>query len=621
MGSLFPILLLEHFVLPMQVCQNKYTENFRERRLPLGVAAVLALLLVTHAALLAWQAVADSPMVDEPAQLIAGISHLESGRFDLFRVNPPLTRVMAAAPVLLFAPSAIDWSLYYVTPHSRQEFKLGSDWLQREGPAAQPKIIVARMACIALSLLAGLLIFLWSTKLYGARAGLLSCALWCFCPNALAYGHLLTSDMGAAAAGVAAQIAFAQWLTSSTWRNAIVAGAALALALLTKFTWLVLLLLWPVLWLVVRAATRFGWRELRVQAAMHGVTIGLSLCLVNLFYGFQGFARPLGQFEFLSNTLAGRADAAFLPVGDEAGLHPFRPTGNRFDTSLWGRVPVLLPADYLLGIDYIKHEFDKKMESYLNGEKKLGGWWYYYIECFLLKTPLPTLALWVAAVATTIRWKPHGRSAVDELLLLVTPAVVVIIVSAQTGFNHHFRYVFPAVPLLYVFTSRIAMVSGKWSIVVIIAATTSAISSLAVFPHSMSYFNELIGGPRNGHKYLVDSNLDWGQDLYYLKQWLRDHPEARLAGASIFSGYPVSALGIEAPELSDARRSYGAVFHPRPGWYAVSAHMLRMNDAVAEFLDLVPIDRCGYSIYIYHVTPQDVDRLRRERNLPPSPDG
>jgi hypothetical protein len=64
-------------------------------------------------------------------------------------------------------------------------------------------------------------------------------------------------------------------------------------------------------------------------------------------------------------------------------------------------------------------------------------------------------------------------------------------------------------------------------------------SSLAVYPHSISYFNEIASGPRNGGKYLLDSNINWGQDLLNLKKWLKKDPETQNAEIAYF-GAPTS---------------------------------------------------------------------------------
>jgi hypothetical protein len=149
----------------------------------------------------------------------------------------------------------------------------------------------------------------------------------------------------------------------------------------------------------------------------------------------------------------------------------------------------------------------------------------------------------------TIGWR-------NELVLHAPAVVILFFVSSQTGFNHHSRYILHAMPFLYITIGRlfskhgergriIAPIStpaspgcwGPWATSLAlplapwlaggIALTWSVASSLAIYPHSLSYFNELAGGPENGHAHLVDSNIDWGQDLLYLKAWIDEHPEAR----------------------------------------------------------------------------------------------
>jgi hypothetical protein len=70
----------------------------------------------------------------------------------------------------------------------------------------------------------------------------------------------------------------------------------------------------------------------------------------------------------------------------------------------------------------------------------------------------------------------------------------------------------------------------------------SIASSLGVYPHSLSYFNELVGGPANGHAHLLDSNIDWGQDLLLLKEWLDAHPEASPLGLAANRQHIVNML-------------------------------------------------------------------------------
>ena len=108
--------------------------------------------------------------------------------------------------------------------------------------------------------------------------------------------------------------------------------------------------------------------------------------------------------------------------------------------------------------------------------------------------------------------------------MLLPAAVVLVLVSSQTGFNHHMRYILPIFPFVFVATGKLAYFfrsDRPWTRLAILALLGWAVfSSLRVYPHSMSYFNELAGGPENGHNYLVDSNIDWGQDLLELRDWV-----------------------------------------------------------------------------------------------------
>src|SRR5258708_33014813 len=106
--------------------------------------------------------------------------------------------------------------------------------------------------------------------------------------------------------------------------------------------------------------------------------------------------------------------------------------------------------------------------------------------------------------------------------------------------------------------------------------------SVAIHPHSLSYFNEAAGGPKNGHFPLIDRNIDWGQDLTYLKQWIQDHPEAGPIQLAYFNNVDARVLGIEytlpptGPDgLFPDDESYTTGIGPHPGYFAVSVNFLR----------------------------------------------
>src|SRR5262249_7021417 len=152
-----------------------------------------------------------------------------------YAVNPPLVRLVAALPVLLDGPPP-DGAEPQAHPVYRQEFASGYRLLEQVGPRAFWYLTWARWACIPFSLVGGYFCFRWARELYGDRAGLLSLALWCFCPNILAHAQLITPDAGAAALALVATYAYWRWLRAPSAGGLYLAGVALGLALLTKAT-------------------------------------------------------------------------------------------------------------------------------------------------------------------------------------------------------------------------------------------------------------------------------------------------------------------------------------------------------------------------------------------------
>jgi hypothetical protein len=591
------------------------------RRLSSGCAAhpfrVLAALLGMQAVLLAYSAYVHSPTLNEPAHLAAGISHWQLGRFDLYKVNPPLVRMVAALPALA-AGTTTDWTGFFEAPGARPEFAIGDALIAANGERSFFLCMLARWACIPFSLLGGLVCFLWGRDLYGPRAGLLAASLWCFEPNVLGHGALITSDAAAAALGLAACYTFWRWLRRPTWDGMLLTGTVLGIAELTKTTLILFYPLWPLLWLAYRWPERGTLRlsDWCREGAMLVARMVVALYIVNIGYACEGSLTPLREFHFVSHALNGMEPGA---------------SGNRFESSWLGRIPVPLPKSYVEGLDTQRRDFeDFGKPSYLRGRWQATGWWYYYLYALAIKVPLGIwgLGIW-ASVGRFVR-RPAGVSRRDELVLLFTPLLILAVASSQCGFSDHLRYVLPIFPFAFVWISQIAAPSavrsfdigahrggaraGRLALAVLLAWGVG--SSLRTFPHSLSYFNELAGGPAGGHAHLLGSNIDWGQDLRYLKWWLERRADQDSVYLAYEGGVAPTAVGITCqtpPSVPDEQALAGLA----PGWYAISISHVRgmpwMRRALdqpgaplevrsfAGFLKKTPVGRFGYSIYLYHV--------------------
>lgn len=590
--------------------------------------AVVALLMA-QALLLANIGRLNSPTWDEVGHLPSGVSHWLFGRFDLYRVNPPLVRSIAAAPVVLSRPKT-DWRNYQTGPYSRSEFTVGVDFLNANGPRAFWLFTLARWALIPFVLLGGWVCYRWARELYGPPCGLLALLIWCFEPNVLGNGAMITPDACAASTGCLANYAFWLWLKRPVAARAAAAGISLGVAELTKTTWVVLYALWPLVALawhlrMGRSATVPADPQRPRRAAAFGMIAmtSISIYIINCGYLFRGTLKPLGSYSFISRALVGSG--------------PARAEGaNRFAGTALASVPVPLPEDYVRGIDVQRWDFERGLPSYLAGVTRKPGWWYYYLYASAVKLPLGMWLLGGLACFAALRGSTRVKVPLaNELVLLAPAAAVFLLVSSQTGINRHYRYVLPAIPYAIVYLGKAGHLmksSGPGNCIVAACALLTTASSLAIYPHSLSYFNEAAGGPLRGHEHLLDSNIDWGQDLLALRRWADAHPEARSLRLAYFGSVPPQLAGLSPLEPPPGPVPVRPPDHapevvgPQPGWYAVSVNLMAGYEhhpgdrpVFAYFSHFEPVDRAGYSILIYNITCEAANQVRTRLGLPTVP--
>ncbi|NQT16607.1 MAG: glycosyltransferase family 39 protein [Planctomycetes bacterium] len=459
----------------------------------------------------------------------------------------------------------------------------------------------------------------------GPDSGLLALAMWCFCPNTIAYGQLITGDMPATAIGITAFYVFWKWLRQPSLDRALLAGLLLGLAELTKFVWVVLYVLWPVLWIARRVLSRRAPEHpsfLR-EAGHVTVMVLLSVCVINLGYGFERPFQPLERFH----------------VGKWILEHTERVPGIEGSSAA---LPVPLPENYVNGIDAIAQIVEAGPASYLQGERRKGGWWYYYPYALLIKLPVGTLVLVALACLLPLFLRGYSSGWRTELFLLI-PITALLFFVTYSGAKQYLRYALPILPFAYIWASKTGQAFAKkdWFVAILVVGSLgwSIVSSLQVYPHSLSYFNELIGGPKHGDEHLMESDIDWGQDLLYLKQWLDRHPEARPMRLAYFGCIDPHFAGIEyslAPKREDTSRGEGQIplsaQGPQPGWYAVSVCLFRgfqwyipdgrggvvwvSRSDYEYFLHFRPAAMAGYSIYIYHIGCAEANEVRRQLGMP-----
>ena len=646
------------------------------------------ILLLLHYVLAALSGIGENPTVDEVLHLPAGISYWETGSFKLYRHNPPLVKLVAAftergrhvtTPIyesqrawLSEYPSQATFGQYFQLYNAQHYFDV---------------FLLPRLIMPLFSVLGGLVVLRWSHRLHGRRGAMLSLALWCLCPNILAHTRLITSDVGAAVFGCLTVYAFWSYLQNPRWWRVILTGAVLGLAELTKFSALLLYGIIPLLWLVHEFK---GWREhglvvgaVLKRAVQVGAAFALSVLVIDLGYGFEGVGTPLGRFSFASKTLTQPGVDARVQSGDLSGNplidESWRHRVNRFRGTWLGAIPSPLPRHYLLGFDEQKIEADgvplawldpKAKNSdevtgypvYLDGVLRRTGWRVYYLKTLLYKVPLGTWMIVVLASGVGLASLRRSRDWFNTFTIAMVPAVVMFSMTFLTDINLGLRYILPIFPYVYIgcgclvpWAERLAAEGRRWAWGVLAVPLLMVVGAVvSIHPHYLAFFNAAAGGPSHGSDHLIDSNLDWGQDLRGLRSWIRAHPESQPIGLAYFGQispdifryfgssdvqgfdwFMPPALPGRLDRLSNGQPAPVKANPLRPGYYAVSAALVRglpwrLSDSVppesgipwviptwnsreqafAYFRDLTPLpESIGYSILLYKVTEADAARL------------
>jgi hypothetical protein len=275
----------------------------------------------------------------------------------------------------------------------------------------------------------------------------------------------------------------------------------------------------------------------------------------------------------------------------------------------------LLPSAWLHGI-LLVHARSLIRGSYLLGEVRGTGWWYYFPLAMLFKTPVATiLALLGAAAGGVLVLRQRGqqwRNWIWPLACLLVPSGIYLLSVMAANLNIGLRHVLPVYPFMYIAAAVLIawMIRrwGRWATIGAAAlAVLLAIETLSVFPNYIAYFNFACGGSRGGLYLLADSNLDWGQDLPALAEWQKQHPNEPLAFGPAFTDDPNggSYFGTVDPAFYGIR-SVPLHYDLRPevvhgNVLAISATLIQgvYGSPFPQFRDVKPIEVLNGTIYLY----------------------
>lgn len=503
-----------------------------------------------------------TPTVDEFVYLPAGYYHLRTGDLTFDASNPPLFKMAMALPLL-----AMDLQLER-DPRWRDNstgwgpWVFGTRFMELNRAAYFDAFFAARLMTIVFGIVTGALLWWWARTLLSPVAALAALSLYATSPIVLAHSALATLDIGVTMLILAAFVALVHFSANHQRRWAVMAGALFGLGVAGKG---VALIFAPLVPLLTAASWRAWDREGALRFAGSMMVLGASAWLALLaVYQFSEFPLPGPVLEGIR----------FQAIASSAGEFP----------------------------------------AFLNGEWSQTGWWYYFLEALVLKTPLPTIAFLLIGLVTIARRRGRGAG---DLWIVLPPLFLLYVLSFHFGKNYGVRYLLPAWPFLMLVAGvgvEVLLRTRRSAVVVGVLALWQVATAVLTAPHHLAYFNELAGASDHHRRLLLDSNLDWGQDLGRLKTYLDDNNVERIS-LGYFGHVDPDLYGIDYDLPLDA---------PAPGRYALSANflagypyaitygerMVGVRPGAWSWLDrLPPIARVGRSIYVFDVSEDDVRRL------------
>jgi len=461
-------------------------------------------------------AVRDSETNDEGAHLVSGYCEWTLRDFRLDPSYPPFAKLLQSLPVLFlhprYTPPAHDWA-------RADEFGLGRDFLYHSHVSWKQILLSGRMVTIASTAALALLVMLWTRRRYGGGAALIALALLAFDPTLLAHGHFATSDVLVTLFLFAAWVAWDAWLRRPSTGLLLAAGVLAALAVGAKYSALILIAIFPIAWLLARPRP-----AIPVWTGLACLVLAPSLVILAL-YDFD--TRSMSQDPILAGKVHG----------------------------LFASIPI--PGYYFFRGFHLLYRFGHGGHlTYFLGQIRYQATPLYFPVAFVVKMPVATLVIcaWAAVLAVSRR-VPLDRG----LASLLAAAAFIFAMTLASPLNIGFRHLMPMFPFLFIFCGvAIASNAGRFRFAaagVLIALL--AAESLAYTPNFVPFFNLAAGGPRAGHRYLLDSNVDWGQDLNRLADWVAVNHPRRLC-ISYFGSVEFGAYGLNpvtADSEADARHA------------------------------------------------------------------
>ena len=537
----------------------------------------------------------ETQTVDESFQLVTGYAYVRNGVYTFGLEHPPLLKLLFGLAVRDLNPELP--RAFPATPRDGGDPKLGTQFLYHNRVPADELLLRGRLVAIGVSLILGCAIAFVTARWFGRGAALLALSFYVLDPNILAHGRYIKNDVGAALGIFAVTAAWSSYLVSRKRSYLLLSGLFLGLALSTKFSALVLLPILLIHGLIRRWQVPRDWPGVKLIRSF-AVAGAIAFAVIWAVYGFDvGTVSSAGLVDKARKIEPLRKLVRSLPLIQGPML------------TLANSVPIPAPL-FFRGIVGMGHMNIVGRETYLLGKASSYSPWYCSPVTLLVKTPAAMLGLVAAALILSwrrLRWNSWSglpgrlRAMPFVWVMLVTAPLLYIAITTGVRINAGVRSLLAVYPFVFIFVAAVLVRETRigWARRVMVGAGLLALvaESVAIYPHYLSFFNIFVGGPSNGPNYLLDSNIDWGQDAKYLKAY---------ADSRGIRNMCVSYYGLADLDY------YGISHRPLPS-YATPADLRRLDCVAAvsvtnlyspegKFESLRAIEpeaRIGNSIYVY----------------------
>lgn len=525
-----------------------------------------SLMLVVMLSLSFFAMLGDSQTMDEVSHLPAGYSYITQKDMRINPEHPPLIKDLSGLSVWLWSkmsnshinfPSDIKaWK-----SDINGQWDFGFAFMYKSGNNADKMLFFGRLPMLLILLLLGFYIFKWAKELFGAKAALLALFFYSFSSTFIAHGHLVTTDVAASAAIFISLYYFIRWIKNPSAKNLIISGFVFGLALSAKFSTFLLIPLFgfiAIIWLLIQKNYKFlaAFRVYIGGLILIGV-IGLIILYPIYLYHTWNYPmeRQVNDMRFVLNSYANGPDQTPLSSCKTISKIGRCPA----ELTIWmAQKPVLRPwAQYFYGLLMVVQRTSGGNTTFFMGEISNAGWKSYFPIVYAIKEPLAFHILTLIALLSGL-WaifKSGAKNIFSRLanwleiniaeFSMLSFIALYWATSVNSPLNIGVRHILPTFPLIYSLTARQI---NKWLTIfapndldgflnklkffgktlLSYGLKYSVVSLLIIWqffsvvfaaPYFLSYFNETIGGPANGYKYVVDSNMDWGQDFKRLVNW------------------------------------------------------------------------------------------------------